>query len=192
MIRKNCGERLDEIQLCETFNDEFSSGIESPRRTRLLERLRTVLPAMRDCLLDLKAVTEGERSRYDQAAERMLAQHPELTPMTDDVWDQIDPATAGIWDCCDALTYEGSRECELLWAPEHPHLLPWGRDGNHGRTYPPSGIGGVTDMDWVLPITGIIAMLFLIASMFMDDHHDFIPLLITAVILIPCGILTVG
>ena len=54
-------------------------------------------------------------------------------------------------------------------------------------------------MDWVLPITGIIAMLFLIASMFMDDHHDFIPLLITAVILIPwavilipCGILTVG
>ena len=47
-------------------------------------------------------------------------------------------------------------------------------------------------MDWVLPITGIIAMLFLTASMFMDDHHDFIPLLITAVILIPCGILTVG
>ena len=47
-------------------------------------------------------------------------------------------------------------------------------------------------MDWVLPITGIIAMLFLIASMFMDDHHDFIPLLITAVIMIPCGILTVG
>lgn len=47
-------------------------------------------------------------------------------------------------------------------------------------------------MDWVLPITGIIAMLFLIASMFMDDHHGFIPLLITAVILIPCGILTVG
>ena len=30
-------------------------------------------------------------------------------------------------------------------------------------------------MDWVLPITGIIAMLFLIASMFMDDHHDFHP-----------------
>lgn len=94
-------ERLDEIQLCETFNDEFSSGIESPRRTRLLERLRTVLPAMRDCLLDLKAVTEGERSRYDQAVERMLAQHPELTP-----------TTAGVWNCCDALTYEGSRECE--------------------------------------------------------------------------------
>ena len=91
-------ERLDEIQLCETFNAEFSSGIESPRRTRLLERLRTALPAMRDCLLDLKAVVEGERSRYDQAVERM-------------VWDQIDPATAGIWDCCDALTYEGSREC---------------------------------------------------------------------------------
>ena len=98
-------ERLDEIQLCETFNDEFSSGIESPRRTRLLERLRTVLPAMRDCLLDLKAVVQGERSRYEQAVERMLAQHP------DDVWDQIDPATAGIWDYCDALTYEGSREC---------------------------------------------------------------------------------
>ena len=92
-------ERLDEIQLCETFNDEFSSGIESPRRTRLLERLRTVLPAMRDCLLDLKAVTEGERSRYDQAVERMLAQHPELTPTTGEVWDQIDPTTAGIWDC---------------------------------------------------------------------------------------------
>ena len=55
-------ERLDEIQLCETFNDEFSSGIESPRRTRLLERLRTVLRAMRDCLLDLKAVVQGERS----------------------------------------------------------------------------------------------------------------------------------
>ena len=105
-------ERLDEIQLCETFNAEFSSGIESPRRQQLLERLRIALPAMRDCLLDLKAVVEGERTRYDQAAERMLAQHPELTPMTDDVWDQIDPATAGIWDCCDALTYEGSRECE--------------------------------------------------------------------------------
>ena len=104
-------ERLDEIQLCETFNAEFSSGIESPRRTRLLERLRTALPAMRDCLLDLKAVVQGERSRYDQAVERMLAQHPELTPTTNDVWDQIDPATAGIWDCCDALTYEGSREC---------------------------------------------------------------------------------
>ena len=104
-------ERLDEIQLYETFNDEFSSGIESPRRTRLLERLRTVLPAMRDCLLDLKAVVQGERSRYEQAVERMLAQHPELTPITDDVWDQIDPATAGIWDYCDALTYEGSREC---------------------------------------------------------------------------------
>ena len=56
-------------------------------------------------------MTEGERSRYDQAVERMLAQHPELTPTTNDVWDQIDPATAGIWDCCDALTYEGSREC---------------------------------------------------------------------------------
>ena len=55
---------------------------------------------------------QGERSRYDQAVERMLAQHPELTPTTDDVWDQIDPATAGVWDCCDALTYEGSRECE--------------------------------------------------------------------------------
>ena len=116
-------ERLDEIQLCETFNAEFSSGIESPRRTRLLERLRTALPAMRDCLLDLKAVVQGERSRYEQAVERMLAQHPELTPITDDVWDQIDPATAGVWDqidpatagvwdCCDALTYEGSRECE--------------------------------------------------------------------------------
>lgn len=47
-------------------------------------------------------------------------------------------------------------------------------------------------MGWLLPIIGIIAMLFLIASMFMDDHHDFIPLLIAAVILIPCGILTVG
>ena len=67
---------------------------------------------MRDCLLDLKAVTEGERSRYDQAVERMLAQHPELTPTTGEVWDQIDPTTTGIWDCCDALTYEGSRECE--------------------------------------------------------------------------------
>ena len=67
---------------------------------------------MRDCLLDLKAVVEGERSRYDQAVERMLAQHPELTPTTGEVWDQIDPTTAGIWDCCDALTYEGSRECE--------------------------------------------------------------------------------
>lgn len=105
-------ERLDEIQLCKTFNAEFSSGIESPRRQQLLERLRIALPAMRDCLLDLKAVVEGERTRYDQTAERMLAQHPELTPMTDDVWDQIEPATAGIWDCCDALTYEGSRECE--------------------------------------------------------------------------------
>ena len=104
-------ERLDEIQFCKTFNAEFSSGIESQRRTRLLERLRTALPAMRDCLLDLKAVVQGERSRYEQAVERMLAQHPELTPITDDVWDQIDPATAGIWDYCDALTYEGSREC---------------------------------------------------------------------------------
>ena len=47
-------------------------------------------------------------------------------------------------------------------------------------------------MGWVLPIIGVIAMLFLIASMFMDDHHDSIPLLIAAVILIPCGILTVG
>ena len=47
-------------------------------------------------------------------------------------------------------------------------------------------------MGWVLPIIGVIAMLFLIASMFMDDHHVFIPLLIAAVILIPCGILTVG
>ena len=109
---KKLRERLDEIQLCETFNAEFSSGIESPRRTRLLERLRTALPAMRDCLLDLKAVVQGERSRYEQAVERMLAQHPELSPITDDVWDQIDPATAGVWDCCDALTYEGSRECE--------------------------------------------------------------------------------
>lgn len=105
-------EQLEEIQLCETFNAEFSSGIESPRRTRLLERLRTALPAMRDCLLDLKAVAEGEHTRYDQAIERMLAQHPELTPTTGEVWDQIDPATAGVWDCCDALTYEGSRECE--------------------------------------------------------------------------------
>lgn len=35
-------------------------------------------------------------------------------------------------------------------------------------------------MGWVLPIIGVIAMLFLIASMFMDDHHDFIPLLIAA------------
>lgn len=69
-------ERLDEIQLCETFNAEFSSGIESQRRTRLLERLRTALPAMRDCLLDLKAVVEGERSRYDQAVERMLRSIP--------------------------------------------------------------------------------------------------------------------
>ena len=98
-------ERLDEIQLCETFNAECSSGIESPRRTRLLERLRIALPAMRDCLLDLKVVVQGERSRYEQAVERILAQHPELTPITDDVWDQIDPATAGVWDCCDALTY---------------------------------------------------------------------------------------
>lgn len=105
-------ERLDEIQLCETFNAECSSGIESPRRTRLLQRLRIALPAMRDCLLDLKAVVQGERSRYEQAVERILAQHPELTPITDDVWDQIDPATAGVWACCDALTYEGSRECE--------------------------------------------------------------------------------
>lgn len=105
-------ERLDEIQLCETFNAECSSGIESPRRTRLLERLRIALPAMRDCLLDLKVVVQGERSRYEQAVERILTQHPELTPITDDVWDQIDPATAGVWDCCDALTYEGSRECE--------------------------------------------------------------------------------
>lgn len=104
-------ERLDEIQFCKTFNAEFSSGIESQRRTRLLERLRTALPAMRDCLLDLKAVVQGERSRYEQAVERMLAQHPELTPITDDVWDQIDPATAGVWDCCDALTCEGSHEC---------------------------------------------------------------------------------
>lgn len=47
-------------------------------------------------------------------------------------------------------------------------------------------------MGWVRPIIGIIAMLFLIASMFMDDHHDFIPLLITAVILIPCGVLTLS
>ena len=69
-------ERLDEIQFCKTFNAEFSSGIESQRRTRLLERLRTALPAMRDCLLDLKAVVQGERSCYEQAVERMLAQHP--------------------------------------------------------------------------------------------------------------------
>ena len=109
---KKLRERLDEIQLCETFNAEFSSGIENPRRTRLLQRLRIALPAMRDCLLNLKAVVQGERSRYGQAVERILAQHPELTPITDDVWDQIDPATAGVWDCCDALTYEGSRECE--------------------------------------------------------------------------------
>lgn len=47
-------------------------------------------------------------------------------------------------------------------------------------------------MGWVLPIIGVIAMLFLIASMFMDDHHDFTPLLIAAVILIPCGILTMS
>ena len=47
-------------------------------------------------------------------------------------------------------------------------------------------------MDWILPTIGIAAMLLLIASMFMDDHHDFIPLLIDAVILIPCGILTLG
>jgi len=109
---KKLRERLDEIQLCETFNAEFSSGIENPRRTRLLQRLRIALPAMRDCLLNLKAVVQGERSRYGQAVERILAQHPELTPITDEVWDQIDPATAGVWDCCDALTYEGSRECE--------------------------------------------------------------------------------
>ena len=109
---KKLRERLDEIQLCETFNAEFSSSIENPRRTRLLQRLRIALPAMRDCLLNLKAVVQGERSRYGQAVERILAQHPELTPITDDVWDQIDPATAGVWDCCDALTCEGSRECE--------------------------------------------------------------------------------
>ena len=47
-------------------------------------------------------------------------------------------------------------------------------------------------MGWLLPIIGIIAMLFLIASMFMDDHHDFIPLLIAAVSLVPCGLLTVS
>ena len=47
-------------------------------------------------------------------------------------------------------------------------------------------------MGWVLPVIGIVAMLFLIASMFMDDHHDFIPLLIDDVILIPCGILTLS
>ena len=47
-------------------------------------------------------------------------------------------------------------------------------------------------MGWLLPIIGIIAMLFLIASMFMDDLHDFIPLLIAAVILVPCGLLTLS
>ena len=47
-------------------------------------------------------------------------------------------------------------------------------------------------MGWVLPIIGVIAMLFLIASMFMDDHHDFIPLLIAAVILVPCGFLSLS
>lgn len=47
-------------------------------------------------------------------------------------------------------------------------------------------------MDWLIPIIGIAAMLFLIASMFMDEHHDFIPLFIAAVILIPCGILTLS
>lgn len=26
--------------------------------------------------------------------------------------EEIDAATAGVWDCCDALTCEGSRECE--------------------------------------------------------------------------------
>lgn len=47
-------------------------------------------------------------------------------------------------------------------------------------------------MGLVLPIIGIIVMLFLIASMFMDDHHDFIPLLIAAVILVPCGFLSLS
>lgn len=45
-------------------------------------------------------------------------------------------------------------------------------------------------MGWFPPLIGITAMLIILPSMFMDDRHDFIPLFIAAVILIPCGILT--
>lgn len=47
-------------------------------------------------------------------------------------------------------------------------------------------------MDWFLPIIGIAAMLVILLSMFMDDRHDFIPLLMAAVILVPCGILNLN
>lgn len=47
-------------------------------------------------------------------------------------------------------------------------------------------------MSWHIPIIGITAMLIILPSMFMDDRHDFIPLLIATAILMPCGILTLS
>ena len=47
-------------------------------------------------------------------------------------------------------------------------------------------------MSCLFPLIGIVAMLMILLSMFMDDHHDFIPLLLAAAILVPCGILTLS
>lgn len=105
-------EYADMLEAVELFNAGYLPGVESPRRPMLLERLKACLPMLEETLMELRAVGVGERRRYGEACDRFRAEHPGMLPMDVDVLDDVDAVTAGVWDCCEALTREGGRECE--------------------------------------------------------------------------------
>ena len=104
-------EYADMLEAVELFNARYLPGVESPRRPKLLERLKACLPVLEETLVELRAVGVGERRRYGEACDRFQADHPGMLPMDVDVLDDVDAVTAGVWDCCEALASEGGREC---------------------------------------------------------------------------------
>lgn len=111
--------RAEQLRLCHLFNERYADGIESPRRKKLKERIDLLLPEIGKILLEAEAVVEGERRRYIEAVDRM-AYREGLSAEETMMLDTVDARTQTIWDCCEALYQENTRECLHCGEPAMP------------------------------------------------------------------------
>ena len=112
-------ERADEIRLAHLFNTKYNQGIESDRRSQLLALLREAQPLFERIVMEAKAISDGERERYDKAVDRLMLDEA-VPPFDGLLFDNIDPLTQSIWDCCEALTWEAGHECPKCGARIQP------------------------------------------------------------------------
>lgn len=103
--------RAEEIKLCKLFNEKYSKGIESSRRMNLKQRIDKLLPRIQELLLEVKAVSEGERKRFNEALDKM-AEQEYISDEDMILVGDVDKRTAAIWDCCEALYYDYTAKCQ--------------------------------------------------------------------------------